>query len=513
MNKNNNRVIPLPGNALRAHQQSRRAADGMTGTTMDLTDLSKDAQARHAQILQDLEVKRRMYTVTVPTLEEDVKMKLRELGHPVTLFGEKPEDRLKRLKFVVARLEVEGEESGAVKDLAMQANESAEASREKTSAPKKRFYTPASEDLQRARKDIALYSFAKSSKRLRIARERKRDLSSFRSHQEYAVSLYNTMSSLLMNGSQVGDSRPLSSCSMSKDDDSRYIVTSSWSGNARLWSRANFYAPQAPKTDACERTLRGHTERVQHVEFHPSSCRAEGPSPSSVNIATASADSTARLWSLDAGKSLTTLDGHCARLSRVKWHPTGKYVGTTSFDTTWRLWDVATERELLLQEGHARETYGISFHGDGSIVSTGDLGGVGHVWDLRSGKSIFVMRKHVKGIMSMDWSPNGWVLATAGADNTVILWDMRKQKASYTLPAHSSMVSQVKFAPTSGEYILTSSYDKTCKLWNTRDWSLLKTLSGHEGYVTGVDISRDEKHFVTASYDRTWKHWAHESEF
>lgn len=123
------------------------------------------------------------------------------------------------------------------------------------------------------------------------------------------------------------------------------------------------------------------------------------------------------------------------------------------------------------------------------------------------------MQRHVKGILSIDWSPNGWLLATAGDDHTVIMWDLRKQKCCYTLPAHSALVSVVRFAPHTGEYVLTASYDKTCKLWNTRNWDLLAKMEGHEGFIMGADISTDEKHFVTASYDRTWKQWAHETEF
>ena len=84
---------------------------------MDLTSKSLEAQLRHAKILQELEVKRRVNTVVVPTLEHDVIAKLREYGHPITLFGEKPEDRLKRLKYLVAAREVEEEESGAVRDM------------------------------------------------------------------------------------------------------------------------------------------------------------------------------------------------------------------------------------------------------------------------------------------------------------------------------------------------------------------------------------------------------------
>jgi len=482
---------------------------------MELSSKSQEAQLRHAQVLQELEVKRRVHTVRVPTLEKDVKAKLRELGEPITLFGEKPEDRLKRLKMIVARKEVEQEESGAVSSMVAGASSATGAHLPEVEHVQiqKKFYTPAGEGLKKARVEIATFSFDQARKRLKTARDEREDLELFRKRQEGTVGLYNTLSSLLMNASQIGDSRPLTACAFSKDDASRIIATCSWSGHARLWDRARFEAEDCKDDDMLIRSLRGHTGRVQHLDFHPQACCPTGPSEDSANLATASVDSSAMIWSLKSSKPLRTLEGHKSRLCRVKWHPQGRHVGTTSFDTTWRLWDVETGAELLLQEGHARQTYGLAFHPDGSLVASGDLGSVGHVWDLRSGKSIFMMQKHVKGILSMDWSPNGWTLATASDDHTVLIWDLRKQKCSYTLPAHSAIISVVKFAPRSGEYMLTGSYDKTCKLWNTRDWNQLAELAGHEGHIMGADISADEKHFVTASYDRTWKQWAHEDEF
>eukprot|EP00940_MAST-03C_sp_MAST-3C-sp2_P002007 g2007.t1 len=490
---------------------------------MELSGQSVEAQRRHAKILQELEVKRRANYVKVPTLEKDVKARLREIGRPITLFGERPEDRLKRLRLIVAAMEVQSEESGAVgdlvssilksrKDAADRGSESSNAS--SNEKQRKKFYTPASAELKTARKAIALFSFERARTRLARTRKERADLSIFRKHQENAVDLYSTLSHLMMNGSQIGDERPLSGCALSKDGESRYLVTTSWNGVARLWDRSLLNRTEEHKSsddaEMLQLSFRGHEGRVQYAEFRPSGVVTN---TSSASVVTASSDGTAKLWSLRDAEAIATLDGHRARLARAKWHPMGKHVGTTSFDTTLRLWDAETSKELLLQEGHTKETYGIAFHPDGGLVASGDLGGVGHVWDLRSGKSVFVMRKHVKGIVSMDWSPDGRTLATGSQDHTVRLWDIRKCKCAYVLPAHSALVSTVKFAPTSGEFLMTTSFDRTCKLWNTRNWSMISELRGHDGYVTGADISQNERNFVTASYDRTWKHWAHESEF
>ena len=58
--------------------------------------------------------------------------------------------------------------------------------------------------------------------------------------------------------------------------------------------------------------------------------------------------------------------------------------------------------------------------------------------------------------------------------------------------AHAlAQVSHVKFQPGAGDCLLTSSYDKTCKLWSGFNFNLFKTLAGHEARVMRADISPD----------------------
>lgn len=68
---------------------------------------------------------------------------------------------------------------------------------------------------------------------------------------------------------------------------------------------------------------------------------------------------------------LSVMKGHQDRVCRVAFHPSGNYVASASFDTTWRLWDVNTTKELLLQEGHSKEVYSVEFQNDGALVASG----------------------------------------------------------------------------------------------------------------------------------------------
>ena len=60
-------------------------AGHMQVEVMELSDESKQSQAKHAESLYKLETLSRARAIIVPTAIEDVKLKLRELHQPITL--------------------------------------------------------------------------------------------------------------------------------------------------------------------------------------------------------------------------------------------------------------------------------------------------------------------------------------------------------------------------------------------------------------------------------------------
>ena len=55
--------------------------------------------------------------------------------------------------------------------------------------------------------------------------------------------------------------------------------------------------------------------------------------------------------------------------------------------------------------------------------------------------------------------------------------------------------------------MLTSSYDHKIKVWAAGDWVLVRTLTGHENKVTSVNATKDLKYILSTSFDRTFKLW------
>eukprot|EP00180_Rhodochaete_pulchella_P003534 Plantae.Rhodophyta-Rhodochaete_pulchella.ctg6134.p1 GENE.Plantae.Rhodophyta-Rhodochaete_pulchella.ctg6134~~Plantae.Rhodophyta-Rhodochaete_pulchella.ctg6134.p1 ORF type:complete len:360 (+),score=40.26 Plantae.Rhodophyta-Rhodochaete_pulchella.ctg6134:135-1082(+) len=296
--------------------------------------------------------------------------------------------------------------------------------------------------------------------------------------------------------STVGDQRPLSSCALSPSGVGEpAVATGSWSGVVKIWG-----LPQC----SLKWTLRGHEERVSSVAYHPLQENV---------LASAAADKTARIWGVSDGPTGTQsglLHGHVDRVAGVAFHPFAPLLATASFDSTWRLWDAATCKELLLQEGHSKPVYKVAFHPDGGLVASTGLDCGVLLWDLRSGKAIATLTGHMDQTLGLDFSPDGYHLASGGGDNSVKIWDLRRRKAEYTIPAHSKLVSSLKFQSGGGHVLLSTSYDRSCKIWSRRGWLMVRAFTAFEEKVTCGDISADGSVVVACCYDKTWKLWGSE---
>ncbi|KAH7926028.1 WD40 repeat-like protein [Leucogyrophana mollusca] len=480
---------------------------------------SERARLENKVILDELERKKKARKLAVPTEDNRVKARLREIGEPITLFGERQADRRDRLIYVLSQI------NAARGDDVQMDEESSDESEDE----QEEFYTEGSLELLAARRRLAEYSLPRAQKRVAQQRiDSKMPLGRIIDLRKKVFAEVKRYSNL---GSQIGDERPISQVRFAPN--SKILATGSWSGTVKLWN-----------VPACTtiRTLRGHGDRVGGVAWHPQATLSQGEEL--VNLASGAGDMCVNLWSLNSDAPLSVMKGHADRICRVAFHPSGDYVASASFDTTWRLWDVNTSKELLLQEGHSKEVYSVEFQDDGALVASGGLDAIGRVWDLRTGRTAMVLDGHVQAIFAISFSPNGYQIATGAGDDTIRIWDMRSLKALYTIPAHLSNVSDVRFFRSdalppskpvtadvtmngvnedpdknhddaasdleewkyrSGLYLASSGYDGFVKLWSADDWQLQRTLTTDSGKVMSVDLSSDGQLLASGTYNRNFQ--------
>lgn len=105
-----------------------------------------------ARLLSELDRKKLARKIALPTNDGEVRARLREIGEPITLFGEGPADRRDRLRDLIARARLEKGEAMDVEEEQKESSESEEEEEEEE------FYTEGSPALKQARREIAEYS-------------------------------------------------------------------------------------------------------------------------------------------------------------------------------------------------------------------------------------------------------------------------------------------------------------------------------------------------------------------
>ncbi|XP_074599181.1 U4-U6 small nuclear riboprotein factor 60K [Brevipalpus obovatus] len=451
-------------------------------------ELDEDRGPRRS-VLEEFEKKRRARQIPVTVDDIEVKTHLREVGEPICLFGEGPADRRERLRQILAKLG-----QFTIK----KAKEEEKAELEKDRDPNTTWYHEGPESLREARYWIANYSLKRAKQRIDRAKGYKALPEAVKTANRQE--LYNKLRSFEINASQIGDRRPVSCCQFSPD--CTMIATGSWSGLCKLWNK---------ETLNPIKILSGHQGSVCGMVFHPESTLTQ--SRSALNLASCGDGGAVNLWSLESEEPIGSLEGHEPhRVSRLAFHPSGRFLATACFDKSWRLWDLEANEEVLYQEGHSKEVYDVAFHPDGSLAATAGLDDFGRVWDLRTGHCIMFMEGHIKEVLSIAFSLNGYQVATGSEDNCVKIWNLRQRSCEYTIPAHTNNVSKVVFDKVNGNFLVTSSYDNTVKVWTYPTWTQIHTLSGHDNKVMCADISSDNQCIVSSSYDRTFKLWTSSKE-
>lgn len=448
----------------------------------------------------------------MPTDDGRVRARLREIGEPMTLFGEGPGDRRDRLRELLAD---EAETN------AMEANDGdvkmEDVQQQGKNEQEEEFYTKGIPELLEARKDIARYSLPRA--KIRISCQKLESTIPLRTHVKFRKAIKERLQSVELYGSQMVGDRPVSITRFAPNGE--IVAAGNWGGALKLLNLPDMIEIK---------TLRGHTDRIGGISWFPdATLSGSNVSPESVNIASGGAEGNVHLWSLSRDTPLSTLAGHNQRICRVEFHPSGRYVASASEDTTWRLWDVNTSSELLLQEGHSRGVFALAFNTDGSLLASAGMDSIGRIWDLRTGRTVMILEGHIRPIYALDWGVDGHRVLSGSGDGWVKCWDVRKVQPSGGIGAHKSVVSDLRWfkglddpargilpdvdeqgarkPKKSGTFFISSGFDKSVNIFSADDWSLIQSLKGHTGNVHSVDITRDARWIISGGYDRTVKLW------
>ncbi len=257
--------------------------------------------------------------------------------------------------------------------------------------------------------------------------------------------------------------KPLDSIQWS--DDGSKIVVGSWDGLVHvLDSRANLL-----------KTL------TVPVEGAYTAVISVAISDDGMYIAAGSKDRNAYVWLADSGDLVATMRGHDGDVTSLRFIAGGQHLVTASVDGTCRIWATESGKSLQVLHGHAGSVTAIDVVGSGrQMVSMGRDQQI-RLWDLKATYGAqTAFRIQPDGTYTTTFSADGSRLFIACYDGHVRVVDSKNGAALADWIAHDGSCNSLALSH-DGSRLLTCSWDKTAKVWNTADNRLAMTIDAAAG--------------------------------
>lgn len=197
----------------------------------------------------------------------------------------------------------------------------------------------------------------------------------------------------------------------------------------------------------------GHKASVNHAIFD----RTEK------YVVTASDDHSACRWNTDTGTLLNQFTGHQDAVLSVSICDTGDHIVTASTDRTARVWCVRSEKQIQCLEGHRASVTGAILDNKGKTAVTTSDDYTTRVWCASQGEELHSFDGKCTSLNANLFSRTSPKCATIFGDIAIVC--SLTSMETVELVGHDDEVSSAALSD-DGEYVLTSSWDGTARVWS-----------------------------------------------
>ncbi|KAG7669287.1 hypothetical protein Ndes2526B_g05588 [Nannochloris sp. 'desiccata'] len=199
---------------------------------------------------------------------------------------------------------------------------------------------------------------------------------------------------------------------------------------------------------------------------------------------------------------------HKEAIRQLTFAPGDMKFASASDDSTIRVWDFARVTEEQVLAGHGGDVKCVDWHPSKSLLVSGSKDGLIKLWCPRSGKSLATMHGHKGTVTSAEWSSNGnWVL-TGSRDQTCRVYDIRMQAELATFIGHGKDITVSSWHSIHEELFVSGGHDGSLCFWLVgRQGVQAEVPIAHEGSVWSTAWHPLGHLLVTGASDAATKFW------
>ncbi|KAG2445130.1 hypothetical protein HYH02_008598 [Chlamydomonas schloesseri] len=224
----------------------------------------------------------------------------------------------------------------------------------------------------------------------------------------------------------------------------------------------------------------GHTETIFDCRF----CTTD---PNL--LATASFDSSVRVWDVRTARCIKQLGGAEGILYSVSWSADGKLLAASNDSGMIYIYDYARGMLIKGLRQHTKQSLKVAFHPvKPTLLASSSVDGTVYVYTV-DGETVRTLR-HFSPVSCIAWGvlcPD--MVATTTEHGELHIWDTSLPAAEClqrTLEAHTARTFNVEFSPLVKHWLLSSSNDRTARVWDVSTGECQVVLQGHGAEVRAV---------------------------
>jgi len=213
-----------------------------------------------------------------------------------------------------------------------------------------------------------------------------------------------------------------------------------------------------------------------------------------------------------APKVRRTLKGHFGKIYAMHWSGTGNELVSASQDGKLIVWDAMSNTKLQAIPLRSLWVMTCAYEPSmGNLVACGGLDNLCSIYQINQPTPNLRIHRELAGhdgYLSCCRFINENFILTSSGDQTCMLWDIELGVAKQTFADHDGDVMSLSILPSvDPNMFISGSCDSLAKVWDIRTGQCTMTLRGHESDINSVCLFPDGKSFGTGSDDTTCRYF------